>query len=116
MCLTCGLLASTPGQWGNNSGHVGVPLEAIPGFIAKLEAAYRKTTGMAAAKKSPGSGPKVTIGKGGKAKKEEKKGEKKPKEKKAPPPKPTMEDLDADLVSYTAQRAEAGAEEPAPVS
>jgi len=103
-------------KWGQNSGHVGVPLEAIPGFIQKLQTMYTKTTGESPVKKSPGSGPKVTIAKGGKAKKEEKAKEAKPKkEKKEPPPKPTMDDLDADLMTYTAQRgAEASAEEAAP--
>ena len=94
-----------------------MPLEAIPGFITKLQALYAKTTG-SPIKKSPGSGPKVTIGKGGKAAKEAKAKEGKPKEKKEkkePPPKPTMEDLDAELMSYTAQRgAEATDEAPAP--
>lgn len=84
-----------------------MPIENIPAFIAKLQALYTKTTG--ATIKSPGSGPKKTIQKGGKEKKEEKAKEKKaPKEKKEPPAKPTMEDLDADLVSYTAQRGAEG--------
>ena len=97
---------------------MGVPLEAIPGFVSRLEALYKKTTGEAV-KKSPGSGPKPTIAKGGKAAKEAK-GKEKPKkekkEKEAPPPKPTMEDLDAELANYTSLRgAEPAAEEaPAP--
>ena len=89
-------------KWGANSGHVGVPLEAMPGFIQKMQALYQKTTGEAL--KSPkGTGPKATIAKGGKlAKKKEQ--EKKKKEKKPPPPKKTMEDLDAELASFTALR------------
>ena len=31
-------------KWGQNSGHVGVPLEAIPGFITRLQNMYQKTT------------------------------------------------------------------------
>ena len=27
---------TTPSQWGQNSGHVGVPLESIPAFIQRL--------------------------------------------------------------------------------
>merc|ERR1719502_255614 len=87
-------------KWGQNSGHVGVPLEAIPGFITRLQGLYSKTTGQKL--KSPGSGPKATIGKGAKTKKEQKAKEK--KEKKEPPAKKSMEDLDAELMSYTAQR------------
>jgi hypothetical protein len=95
---------------------VGVPLESIPGFIKRLEAMYQKTTGEPV-KKSPGAGPKATIAKGGKAAKEDKAKEGKPKEKKEkkekepPAPKPTMEDLDAELASYTAQRGSEPAEE-----
>merc|ERR1719421_815078 len=95
-------------KWGQNSGHIGVPLEAIPGFIAKLQGLYTRTTGTKiAANKSPGkTGPKATIAKGKKAKKPNEK-----KEKKEPAPKKTMEDLDAELMSYTAQR---GADEAPP--
>merc|ERR1719399_603061 len=95
-------------KWGQNSGHVGVPLEAIPGFIAKLQGLYTRTTGTKiAANKSPGkTGPKATIAKGKKAKKPNEK-----KEKKESAPKKTMEDLDAELMSYTAQR---GADEAPP--
>ena len=68
-------------QWGQNSGHIGVPLEAIPGFVARLQAQYRSATGQSpGVKKSPGKspgsgGPKSAIGKG------------KKKEKKKPEPK-----------------------------
>ena len=61
--------------------------------------------------KSPG-GPKG-IAKGGKAAKEQKSAEKKKKEKKEPPAKPTLEDLDAELMNYTAARG-AESEEAAP--
>ena len=91
-------------QWGQNSGHVGVPLENMPAFITKLQQLYQKTTGTAM-KKSPGAGgPKATIGKGAKAKKEEKKGAKEKKPKEVPAPKKSLEELDAELTSYTAQR------------
>jgi len=98
-------------QWGQNSGHVGVPLEAIPGFVQKLQAMYSKATGQRmkspGGAKSPGGGPKKTIGK--KDKKPNK-----PKEKQKPA---TMEDLDADLVGYTAQRgADEAVGEAAPIS
>ena len=102
---TCAVL-----QWGQNSGHVGVPLEAIPGFIQKLQALYTKTTGQKG-KKSPGGGPKATITKGGKKKTV------KPKEKKKPEPKKSMEELDNELMNYTAERGtEPAAVEPAPLS
>ena len=92
-----------------------MPLESIPAFIARLQACYQRATGtkMPQGKKSPGSGPKATI-----AKKDKNKKEKKPKEKKAPPKKMSMEDLDAELVGYTAQRGAEDvpiAEEPAAV-
>jgi len=97
-------------KWGQNSGHVGVPLEAIPAFIGKLEALYAKTTGQgASSKKSPGSGPKGIV-KGGKAAKEKRAAAKKsPREKKEPAPKKSMEDLDAELTAYTAERSAADA-------
>lgn len=82
-----------------------MPLEAIPSFISRLQMLYERTTGVKAASKSPkapGSGPKGAIDKkkkDGKAKVAEK------KEKKAPPPKPSLEDLDAELLSYQAARA-----------
>ena len=110
----CWLLA--PAQWGQNSGHVGVPLEAIPNFIQRLTMCYEKATGVKTASKSPksapGSAPKGAIDK--KKKKEPKK--KEPKEKKEEAPKKTVEDLDAELMSYTAARAAEGegAEEAAP--
>ena len=31
-------------KWGQNSGHVGVPLEAMPGFIEKMRTLYTKAT------------------------------------------------------------------------
>merc|ERR1719217_1208177 len=97
-------------KWGTNSGHVGVPLEAIPGFIQKLQALYTKTTGQKG-KKSRGGGPKATITKGGKKKTV------KPKEKKKPEPKKSTEDLDNELMNYTAERGtEPAAVEPAPIS
>ena len=40
----CAALTSRS-QWGQNSGHVGVPLENIPAFIQKLQFLYQKTTG-----------------------------------------------------------------------
>ena len=89
-----------------------MPLEAIPGFIQKLQALYTKTTGQKG-KKSPGGGPKATIAKGGKKKTQ------KPKEKKKPEKPKSMEDLDNELTSYTAQRGaepEPVAVEPAPIS
>ena len=112
-------------QWGQNSGHVGVPLEAIPGFVQRLQSLYQKTTGGAI--KSPGGGPKKTIEKGKKSPKDQKdQKERKPKEKKEkkekePVVKPSMDDLDAELMSYTAQRGadgdgDAPVEEAAPVS
>jgi hypothetical protein len=89
-------------QWGQNSGHVGVPLEAIPGFIQRLQAMYQKTTGEPVSKKSP-------AGKSQAASKGVTKGGKKGKtkvikvqEKKKPA---TAEDLDAELMSYTAARS-----------
>ena len=88
-------------QWGQNSGHVGVPLENIPAFVQRLQSMYQKTTGQTL--KSPGSKPKATIAKGGKAAKEQKNKEARGK-KKEPAVKPTMDDLDADLVNYTSQR------------
>ena len=93
-------------KWGQNSGHVGVPLEAIPAFIQRLQTMYTKTTGVApAAKKSPAaSGIKVKgITKGGKAAKVAKKKEK-PKKKMELAPKKSLEELDAELTSYTAAR------------
>ena len=94
-------------QWGQNSGHIGVPLESIPGFVQRLQAQYRQATGQSPGvkAKSPGSGGKVksAIGKGNKKAKEKKKQE---------PKKPaTMEDLDAELLNYTAARS--GAEDAA---
>jgi len=100
-------------KWGNNSGHIGVPLEAIPGFIGKLEALYAKTTGQTPRDKSKSPGGPKGIAKGGKAAKEQKSAEKKKKEKKEPPAKPTLEDLDAELMNYTAARG-AESEEAAP--
>ena len=80
-----------------------MPLEAIPGFILRLQAMYQKATGVAVASKSPKmpGGTKSAIGKkkDGKAKVAQKKA------KKEPPAKPTMEDLDAELMSYTAARS-----------
>ena len=64
-----------------------------------MQAQYRQVTGQSPGvkAKSPGSGgPKSAIGKGNKKAKEKKKQE---------PKKPaTMEDLDAELMSYTAAR------------
>ena len=95
-----------------------MPLENMPAFIARLTSLSEKTTGTAI-KKSPGSGPKATIAKGGKAKAQQKE-KKKPKEKKEPPAPKTMEDLDAELLNYTAARASEGAApaevEPVPAS
>ena len=97
------MFSSLPLQWGQNSGHIGVPLESIPAFVQRLQQCYTSATGQAA-KKSPG-GPKSGIakkspkgkdGKGGKGK-----GKRTPRENKGPK---TMEDLDADLVNYTAGR------------
>ena len=86
-------------QWGQNSGHIGVPLESIPGFVLRLQAQYRQATGQSPGvkAKSPGSGgPKSAISKGNKKKQEKKKQE---------PKKPaSLEDLDADLMNYTAAR------------
>ena len=80
-----------------------MPLEAIPGFIKRLQDCYQKATGQPAAAKSPGNkspgGPKgITKGKKTKVVKVAK------KEKQEPRPKATMEDLDADLMNYTAAR------------
>ena len=108
-------LAATCPQWGQNSGHVGVPLEAIPGFIQRLQALYTKTTGQqvsakspgagkSPAGKSPGGGPKG-IGKGKKTKVVK-------VTKKEKPKKMTTEELDNDLMSYTSARGDA-AETPA---
>jgi len=102
-------------KWGQNSGHVGVPLEAIPQFVKNLEQLYQKTTGEPIAKKSPGGGVAAKgIVKGGKksppTKAVEKK-EKPKKEKKELPAKKTPEELDAELMEYTAARA--GGDEPA---
>ena len=82
-----------------------MPLEAIPGFVARLQAQYRSATGQSpGVKKSPGKspgsgGPKSAIDKG------------KKKEKKKPEPKKpaTLEDLDADLINYTSARGADGA-------
>ena len=81
-----------------------MPIEAIPGFIQKLQALYVKTTGQAASAKSPGSGKKSPGGpkgitKGGKGKTKVVKVAKKEKSKPV-----SMEDLDKDLMSYTAAR------------
>lgn len=100
-------------KWGQNSGHVGVPLEAMPAFIARMQTMYESATGQAASKKSPGT-PKGAITKGGKAAKEEKAKEAKPKkekEKKEPQKKKTVEELDAELTAYTAERGAEGAME-----
>jgi len=104
-------------KWGQNSGHVGVPLEAIPNFIARLQACYQKATGQSPASKSPkapGSGPKGAIDKkkDGKSKKAEKKEKKEPRKE---APKKSIEDLDAELMSYTAARAADGEGEPVAV-
>ena len=95
-------------QWGQNSGHVGVPLEAIPGFIQRLQALYSKKTGQPASAKSPvgkspgakspGGGPKG-IGKGKKTKVVK-------VTKKEKPKKMTTEELDNDLMNYTAARVD----------
>ena len=93
-----------------------MPLEAIPNFIARLQACYEKATGVKAASKSPkapGAGPKGAIGK----KKEGKTKAVEKKEKKAPPAKPSLEDLDAELMSYTAARnTDEGGAEAAPTA
>lgn len=97
------LVVRVRSQWGANSGHVALALESIPGFISRLQTLYQKTTGMAA--KSPGrvgTGPKATIGKGGKAKARD--ANKKTAKKAAPRPKASLEDLDAELTNYTAAR------------
>lgn len=97
-------------QWGQNSGHVGVPLEAMPAFISRLQMCYQKATGVKAVDKSPrtpGSGGPIkgAIDK----KKEGKKKDVEMKEKKEKPkPKATVEDLDAELLSYQAARAADG--------
>jgi len=85
-----------------------VPLEAIPNFIQRLQAMYQKATGVNVAAKSPKGpgGPKSAITK----KKEGKTKEAQKKEKKAPPPKKSMEDLDAELMNYTAARSAGDAE------
>ena len=73
-------------------------------LVQRLQAQYRQATGQSPGvkAKSPGSGGKVksAIGKGNKKAKEKKKQE---------PKKPaTMEDLDAELLNYTAARSGAG--------
>lgn len=96
-------------KWGQNSGHVGVPLEAIPGFVQRLQFLYAKATGQkspaAKSPKAPG-GPKGAIDKKKDAKMKVVKVDKKKKD--PPPPKKTVEDLDAELLSYTAQRGAEG--------
>tara|TARA_B100000524_G_scaffold343572_1_gene239829 strand:+ start:4390 stop:4860 length:471 start_codon:yes stop_codon:yes gene_type:complete len=96
-------------KWGQNSGHIGIPKETIPQFIKYLQtfAPAAKSTGEAAGVSEKG---KVIS-----------KENKKPKKvaKKEPEMKPTMDDLDADLMSYQSARtggeAEAEMAEPAAV-
>jgi hypothetical protein len=83
-----------------------VPLEAIPGFITRLQALYAKATGQRVAAKSPAA-KKAPAGKGPAGKGIGKK--KKMAEKRAKPAKMTIDDLDADLVNYTSARGADGA-------
>ena len=108
VCMCARAWAGRRSQGRDFSGHLGVPLEAMPGMIQRLQTLYQKTTGTAIVKKT---GPKVTIGKKDKVKAKGPKATAAKKEKTAPPPKKSMEDLDNELMSYTAQR---GADEGAP--
>ena len=85
-------------KWGQNSGHIGIPKETIPQFIKYLQtfAPAAKSTGKAAGVSEKGKGIS--------------KENKKPKGKKEPEKKPTMDDLDADLMSYQSARTEGEAE------
>jgi len=105
-------------KWGQNSGHVGVPLESMPLFIKHLETLYQATTGEAVAKKSPGGPAKRGIVKGGKKSPVQtiEKKEKPKKEKKEPPAKKTPEELDAELMEYTAARSADAPVEEAPAA
>jgi len=102
-------------KWGQNSGHVGVPLEAMPSFIRHLEGLYQATTGEPAIKKSPaGAGvAKKGIVKGKKSPVQQVEKKEKPKrEKKELPAKKTPEELDAELMEYTAARGADGNDAP----
>lgn len=87
-------------MFGANSGQIGIPTDALlkfAGIVSEAALPAGKAVAMPAAAKSKG----IT-------KKEQPK-----KEKKAPEPKPTLEDLDADLTSYLSARngGEAGGAE-----
>ncbi|KAL1524683.1 hypothetical protein AB1Y20_019569 [Prymnesium parvum] len=77
-------------KWGKNSGHIGLPLENIPKFIAYLQGFQERV--------NPSKAPVVAQSKGIVKKAAPKAA---PKEK---PAKPTLEDLDADLAGYQAAR------------
>lgn len=87
-------------MFGANSGQIGIPTDALLKFAGIVSEAALPA-GKAVAK------PVAAMSKGI-TKKEQPK-----KEKKAPEPKPTLEDLDADLTSYLSARngGEAGGTE-----
>jgi len=98
-------------SWGQNSGHIGIPMDAIPKFIRYLSAFSPEAAAAATKAKSPVKAAPVSdkgkgiVKKGKEAEKKEPKEPKKPKEKKEPEPKKTIEDLDAELLSYQSERS-----------
>merc|ERR1719198_1859293 len=91
-------------QWGQNSGHIGIPKESIPQFIKYLQAFSPEAAAKPAAK---------AAGVAEKGKGISKENAKEKKAKKEPEKKPTVDDLDADLMSYQSARAGGDAAEPA---
>merc|ERR1712150_188205 len=110
-------------SWGQNSGHIGISKEAIPKFIKFLSAFAPE---MPVAKDKPAAkGKAETAGVSSKgkgiAKKEKVKAAKEAKEgageqkeggkkKKEPEVKKTVEELDAELLSYQSERSGAAVE------
>merc|ERR1712032_149226 len=97
-------------KWGQNSGHIGIPKESIADFARYLAAAGSDLgVSVRAAVPTPkktlsvsDKGKAITKAKGKEAGvSADKKKEKPKKEKEA---KPTLEDLDADLMNYQSAR------------
>jgi hypothetical protein len=79
-------------MFGANSGQIGIPTDALLKFAGIVSDAALPAGKAAVAKQAEAKSKGIT-------KKEHPK-----KEKKAPEPKPTLEDLDADLTSYLSAR------------